>query len=152
MPKKTAQGFSRVNASPVLRFVCDHAMVTLLILIGITIAPLSAGGMRPTTHKSSQIQSAKTTHRRVVAKGRRTAHAASSYQSHPDSERYQEIQKALADKGYFKGEANGQWGDDSMDALRRFQTDQHLSGDGKLDALTLTALGLGPKHDAATPK
>ena len=27
-----------------------------------------------------------------------------SYQTHPDSARYQEIQKALADKGYFKGE------------------------------------------------
>ena len=32
---------------------------------------------------------------------------------HPDPDRYQEIQKALADRGYFKGEPNGQWNDDS---------------------------------------
>jgi len=126
-------------------------MVTLLILIGVTIASLKAGGTRATAHKSSQNQTAPAQHHRVT-KGRRATHAASSSQLHPDPERYQEIQKALADKGYFKGEANGQWGDESTDALRRFQTDQHMSGDGKLDALTLTALGLGPKHEAATPK
>jgi hypothetical protein len=70
-----------------------------------------------------------------------------SYQLHPDPERYQQIQQALADKGYYKGEVNGQWGDDSVDALRRFQTDQKLDGDGHVTALSLTNLGLGPKHD-----
>jgi hypothetical protein len=72
---------------------------------------------------------------------------APSYQSHPDPERYQQIQQALADKGYFKGEVNGQWGNDSVDALKRFQADQKLDDDGHLNALTLTGLGLGPKHD-----
>jgi peptidoglycan hydrolase-like protein with peptidoglycan-binding domain len=66
---------------------------------------------------------------------------------HPDTERYQQIQQALADKGYFKGEVNGQWGDDSIDALKRFQMDQKLDDDGHLSALTLIGLGLGPKHD-----
>lgn len=72
---------------------------------------------------------------------------APSYQLHPDPERYQQIQQALADKGYFKGEVNGQWGDDSVDALKRFQADQKLDDDGHLSALTLIGLGLGPKHD-----
>jgi len=72
---------------------------------------------------------------------------APSYQLHPDPERYQQIQQALADRGYFKGQVNGQWGDDSVDALKRFQTDQKLDNDGHLNALTLTGLGLGPKHD-----
>ena len=71
-----------------------------------------------------------------------------SYQLHPDPERYQQIQQALADKGYFKGEVNGVWGDDSEDALRRFQMDQKMDdADGHLTALTLIGLGLGPKHD-----
>jgi len=72
---------------------------------------------------------------------------APSYQLHPDPERYQQIQQALADKGYFKGEVNGQWGDDSVDALKRFQADQKLDSDGHLNALSLIGLGLGPKHD-----
>jgi peptidoglycan hydrolase-like protein with peptidoglycan-binding domain len=74
--------------------------------------------------------------------------AASSYPSHPDAERYQQIQQALADRGYFKGQVNGHWGDDSVDALKRFQADQKLDSDGKINSLTLIGLGLGPKHDA----
>jgi hypothetical protein len=73
-----------------------------------------------------------------------------SYQLHPDPERYQQIQQALADRGYFKGEANGTWSDDSTDALRKFQADQKLPDDGKITALSLTALGLGPRHDGST--
>jgi hypothetical protein len=81
---------------------------------------------------------------------RKARHLAPSYQLHPDPERYQQIQQALADRGYFKGQANGQWNDDSSDALRRFQLEQKLpQADGKLDALSLTALGLGPKHGLA---
>jgi hypothetical protein len=72
---------------------------------------------------------------------------APSYQLHPDPERYQQIQQALADKGYFNGQVNGQWGDDSVDALKRFQADQKLDADGHLNSLSLIGLGLGPKHD-----
>ncbi len=75
--------------------------------------------------------------------------AAPSYQLHPDSDRYQEIQKALADRGYFKGDVNGTWGDDSVAAMQRFQADQKLDPDGKINALTLIGLGLGPKHGSA---
>ncbi len=73
-----------------------------------------------------------------------------SYQLHPDPERYQQIQQALAERGYFKGEINGTWGDDSTDALRRFQADQKLPDDGKITALSLNGLGLGPRHDGST--
>lgn len=77
--------------------------------------------------------------------------AGPSYQMHPDPERYQQIQQALADRGYFKGQVNGQWGDDSVDALKRFQADQKLGTDGKINSLTLNGLGLGPKHDGGVP-
>jgi hypothetical protein len=76
---------------------------------------------------------------------------APSYQLHPDPERYQQIQNALAARGYFTGQANGEWGDDSVDALKRFQADQQLPDDGKINALTLIGLGLGPQHGATTP-
>ena len=68
---------------------------------------------------------------------------------HPDADRLREIQKAMADKGYFKGEVNGVWNADSVDALKRFQSEQKLTPDGKINALSLIGLGLGPKHDGS---
>jgi peptidoglycan hydrolase-like protein with peptidoglycan-binding domain len=53
----------------------------------------------------------------------------------------------LAERGYYKGEVNGQWDNASMDAFKRFQADQKLEPDGKINALSLINLGLGPKHD-----
>jgi hypothetical protein len=38
------------------------------------------------------------------------------------------------------------WDQNSADALRRFQQDQNLQASGKLDSLSIIALGLGPKH------
>jgi len=77
------------------------------------------------------------------------AYARRNYQATPSPERYKEIQQALAGKGYFKGAANGEWGPDSVDALRRFQVDQSLEVDGKIGSLSLIALGLGPKRMTA---
>jgi len=67
-------------------------------------------------------------------------------QTAPTPDRYKEIQEALAKKGYLHGEASGVWNEDSSDALRRFQQDQNLQASGKLDSLSIIALGLGPKH------
>jgi peptidoglycan hydrolase-like protein with peptidoglycan-binding domain len=64
----------------------------------------------------------------------------------PTPERYKEIQQALADHGHYTGPVNGIWGPDSVEALKRFQQDQNLSPDGKIGALSLIALGLGPKR------
>ncbi len=66
---------------------------------------------------------------------------------HPDVDRLREIQHAMAEKGYFKGEVNGVWNADSVDAMKRFQTDRNLTPDGKISALSLIGLGLGPKHE-----
>ncbi len=69
-----------------------------------------------------------------------------SSQQAPTPERYREIQQALATKGYLPGEPNGEWGPNSVEALKRFQTDQNLTPDGKLNSLSLIAMGLGPKR------
>ena len=73
----------------------------------------------------------------------------------PTPDRYREIQDALASKGYLKSEdANGTWNQNSVDALKKFQTEQNLDPTGKINSLSLIALGLGPKRDtvaAASP-
>jgi hypothetical protein len=72
-------------------------------------------------------------------------------QQQPAPERYREIQQALIGRGYLEGPATGVWGAESMEALKKFQLDQNLKGDGKLDSLSLIALGLGPKRTANQP-
>jgi peptidoglycan hydrolase-like protein with peptidoglycan-binding domain len=68
----------------------------------------------------------------------------------PTPERYREIQQALAAKGYLNPEeANGTWNPSSADALKRFQAEQKIESTGKINSLSLIALGLGPKHEAA---
>jgi peptidoglycan hydrolase-like protein with peptidoglycan-binding domain len=68
----------------------------------------------------------------------------------PTPDRYREIQAALAAKGYLKPEeATGAWGASSVDALKHFQADQKIESSGKINSLSLIALGLGPKRDTA---
>ena len=89
---------------------------------------------------------AKSTTAKSSTKSKRTPVARPPVQQQPTADRYKEIQQALADKGYFAGPVDGNWGPESVDALKRFQKDQNLDSDGKLGALSLMALGLGPKR------
>jgi hypothetical protein len=95
------------------------------------------------TSAQTPAKAAKTTARR---KGKVVHTVARSFQQAPTPDRYKEIQQALASKGYFKAEPSGEWGADSADALKRFQADQSLMPDGKINSLSLIALGLGPKR------
>jgi peptidoglycan hydrolase-like protein with peptidoglycan-binding domain len=112
---------------------------------------------RHTTPAASATHAKKTTTAAASKrKGKKARTPARSYQQAPTADRYREIQQALASKGYFHGEPTGEWGADSIDALKRFQTDQNLMPDGKIGSLSLIALGLGPKRmtaktDAAVP-
>lgn len=70
-------------------------------------------------------------------------------QQQPDEKRVREIQQALNERGY-DVEVNGVWGPKSVEALAKFQEQQKItnqSGRGKLDSMTLIALGLGPKRE-----
>jgi hypothetical protein len=72
-------------------------------------------------------------------------------QSVPSADRYREIQTALASRGYLRSEdATGTWNQASIDALKKFQTEQNLDSSGKINSLSLIALGLGPKRDGST--
>lgn len=68
-------------------------------------------------------------------------------QQAPTPDRVKEIQKALIDRGYLHGGPTGVWGQDSVDALRRFQEEKNIMANGKLSSLSLIHLGLGPKRD-----
>ena len=67
-------------------------------------------------------------------------------QSAPTPERYRQIQEALAAKGYLRPEeATGVWNPNSADALKKFQAEQKIDSTGKINSLSLIALGLGPE-------
>ena len=67
----------------------------------------------------------------------------------PSADRYREIQQALASKGYLKPEdATGSWNTTSTEALKKFQSEQNLDASGKINSLSLIALGLGPKRES----
>ena len=52
----------------------------------------------------------------------------------------------MKDKGYYLGAIDGQWGPESVSALQRFQTEQGIDNEGKITALALIGLRLGPKY------
>lgn len=112
----------------------------------------SSSSHRQTTAKSGKTsKKSKTASRRGKKSGSANASAWRSRQLAPTPERYKEIQSALVQRGYLKKDPNGVWDADSADALRRFQQDQSLEATGKLNSLSLIALGLGPKHPAPAP-
>jgi hypothetical protein len=109
------------------------------------------------SHSTASHSTGHTTARKAVAKKGKKGPAhpvvpARSRQAAPTPDRYKEIQQALSSKGYLPAEqANGQWSDESASALKRFQADQKLDATGKINSLSLIALGLGPKHETAKP-
>ena len=74
-------------------------------------------------------------------------------QLQPTQERYKEIQQALLAKGYLQPEqAKGVWDQNSVGALKQFQATQNIDASGKINSLSLIALGLGPKHEDTLPR
>ncbi len=110
----------------------------------------AASPSRPVLRTAASAKSGTRTRSAGTKSKRARTKPAPTYQLHPDTERYQQIQQALADRGYFKGPVNGEWGNDSVDALKRFQADQKLDTDGKINSLSLIGLGLGPRHDGSS--
>jgi peptidoglycan hydrolase-like protein with peptidoglycan-binding domain len=64
-------------------------------------------------------------------------------QKAPTVDRVNQIQAALARDGSWQGLPSGKWDDNTVAAMRRFQTAHGLNPSGKLDAPTLQRLGLG---------
>jgi hypothetical protein len=102
----------------------------------------TASARKPgTTAKSASSRGKKTPAKRVTWRNRQLS---------PSPDRYREIQAALAAKGFLKPEdATGTWNQASTDALKNFQSEQNLESSGKINSLSLIALGLGPRRDPA---
>jgi peptidoglycan hydrolase-like protein with peptidoglycan-binding domain len=64
-------------------------------------------------------------------------------QKAPTPERISEIQSALARGGYYQGSPNGRWDSNTVAAMQKFQSENGLSSNGKIDAPSLQKLGLG---------
>lgn len=114
-----------------------------------------AGAVAATAQKSAKKAPAKTTSKstksKSTSKSAKNRARKPSTQQAPDEGRVREIQQALATRGY-NVEVTGAWGPQSVEALKKFQEDQNitnLTGRGKLDSLTLIALGLGPNRPPA---
>jgi photosystem II stability/assembly factor-like uncharacterized protein len=58
-----------------------------------------------------------------------------------------QAQEALKAAGYHLGEPDGKPGPETTAALKKFQGDRHLPVTGKLDSITLAALGVGKSSD-----
>lgn len=102
-----------------------------------------AGGKSAATMPSRRTVGRRSARRRV------SDHYTFVGQQRPAPERIQEIEQALANKGFLSGSPDSVWDDATADALRRFQQSQNLTADGKLSSLSLIALGLGPRSTAA---
>ena len=92
---------------------------------------------------------------RLGAKGKAPARKSSAttyaHQSGPTPDRYRQIQESLISKGYMQGEPTGVWDQNSVDAMKKLQTDLNLEPTGKITSKALISLGLGPSSESAPP-
>ncbi len=103
----------------------------------------AAGAKKPASKAAKRTSSGK----KSKSKSRKRVPSWRTGQQAPTRERYLEIQGALIARGYLEGPATGVWGPECLAALKKFQADQNLEPTGKLDSLSLIALGLGPKRE-----
>jgi peptidoglycan hydrolase-like protein with peptidoglycan-binding domain len=126
-------------------FVCSAFLFYLAWAMPSIAGQRAASSRGKAVASSSKKKQAVKSGRHVIARKR-----SAPRQSTPTPERYREIQQALADKGYAPGPVDGTWGPEWVDAVKKFQADQNLSVDGKLGALSLIALGLGPNRETTS--
>ena len=96
----------------------------------------TAASQRPSAHRTSK--------RHLSPRAARAAARRRRARLRPEPERIEEIQKALAQAGYFKAQPNGLWNDQTRAAMRRYQADHGFPATGLPEAKSLMKLGLGP--------
>jgi peptidoglycan hydrolase-like protein with peptidoglycan-binding domain len=152
--RRQTAGQRPISRLYLLRFATILALGSLFLhgAVAATTKP-SAPKKSPAHAAAKKAPATSAKRRKTVGAKTKTAASWRSRQLAPTPERYKEIQSALAQRGYLKKDANGVWDSDSADAMRRFQQDQNLEPSGKLNSLSLIALGMGAKHNngPATP-
>jgi hypothetical protein len=112
-------------------------------------------GSASSARKGASSKSGSKTASKSSRRGKKSAPSVTwrNRQTAPTPDRYKEIQDALVAKGYLNSEdANGQWGQSSVAALKSFQAAQNIESTGKINSLSLIALGLGPKRETPPPE
>lgn len=113
-----------------------------------TVPKRTTGSKKTAVARKTGTSNSTTTRKTAASrKGTAARRPVIARQATPTSDRYKEIQQALATKGYLKSEPTGVWDANSVDAMKRFQADQKQDPTGKLTAASLIDLGLGPKHE-----
>jgi hypothetical protein len=141
----------------ILSYAAMAAMIALAWSVGGTAAVQQTTPAKKTAAKKKATPTRKgAATRSASSRGKKTPGKRGvtwrNRQTSPTPDRYREIQGALASKGYLKPEdATGTWNQTSADAMKKFQTEQNLDSTGKINSLSLIALGLGPHHDSAPP-
>ena len=132
----------------ILCFAMGVAMLSLAWNAGAA-APAKKKTGRKTTASSGKAPAKKTAAKKGGTKNSAPRTTWRNRQMQPTPDRYKQIQDALAAKGYLRPEeATGKWDANSVDALKRFQSEQNIEATGKINSLSLIALGLGPKHES----
>ena len=128
-------------------------ILILLIFFAAFLAEAGAEAQQsasPQPSGDSSAKSAQSSRRRAARRRsvrRRTARGPAGSQTRPSRERYRQIQQALTDAGFDPGPVDGFWGPNSEDAMADFQESHDLEPTGRIDALSLIRLGLGPQHE-----
>lgn len=134
--------------------IVKRPRLLLLPLLAFTVLPAASFAAPPKPASSQSARQAQAKQKQAASGKRKTARkkaparAQAPRQQQPDPQRIREIQQALSARGYAV-EPTGVWDAATVEALKRFQDDHDIrnySGRGKLDPLTLIALGLGPSH------
>lgn len=138
---------------PALLFFSKGLYVRIAIIVLALIFVLQPGMLEARHRKRSPGVRRGLARTQTRSRHRRPSHARRAVQTWrtrqqvPTPDRYRQIQQALIDKGYLHSPATGYWDQSSVDALRRFQEAQNLDPSGRLNSLSLIALGLGPKRE-----
>lgn len=149
---------------PIYYFWYDSMVITRPAVTALVVCLFGSCGLlaKPVanqiTHATSKARTAtKVSSARTLAARKNVQSARTPYRKpaprqsiaplSPTSNRIREVQEALTERGYLQSEVSGTWNAASIVALKRFEADQKVRVDGKIDAKILIALGLGPKYD-----
>lgn len=117
------------------------------LLLSFCLAPSSAARPLPPQQSSGSTAAApakpatSATAKKKSSKKRRSKREPT--QKAPTPERIKEIQSALSRRGYYQSEPNGKWDLNTVSAMQKFQSENGLDANGKINAVSLQKLGLG---------
>ena len=133
---------SRLITYAILQDATDANVIYLGTNLGVYKSPDRGTSWAPVWAVEKSKGPAKKTVKRTAAAKRRTGPTS--------AETIMQAQEALLAAGYHLGEPDGKTGSATTAAVKKFQGDRHLPVTGKLDSITLAALGVGKGGDSAS--